>query len=300
MARNLINKYIWIIETIRRYGRITREELNRQWMQSGYSEGEPMARRTFYNYREGIVDVFGIEIVCDTATYEYYIKSDETDGASADMQKWMLNSAMISGMLSESKDVADRIVMDEIPSARTNLPLIIGAMRENRRIAFTYRSYSRINAEHDIEYEPYFVRLFKQLWYVIGYNVKDKRIKTYSLDRMSDCVVRQAQFKLPDGFVAKHFFDDNFGIMSSQGEPKTVLLRATVNQAKYLRALPLHRSQKEVSVHDDYSVFQYKLLLTYDFTKEIMSLGANVTVISPPELIAAIKQELAAMNKNYD
>ena len=28
--------------------------------------------------------------------------------------------------------------------------------------------------------EPYCVRIFKQLWYVIGSNVKDKKIKTYA------------------------------------------------------------------------------------------------------------------------
>ena len=56
MARNLINKYIWIIDTIQRHGRITRDELNRLWVKSSLSDGEPLARRTFYNYRQGILD----------------------------------------------------------------------------------------------------------------------------------------------------------------------------------------------------------------------------------------------------
>lgn len=298
MSRDLINKYIWIIETIQRFGRITREELNRQWQQSRFSDGMPLARRTFYNYREGIAEVFDMDIECDTATYKYYIKGDR-EGPSSDVQKWLLNSAMVSGMLSESKDLADRIVMEEVPSARINLAQIISAMRENRRIDFSYRPYSRVNASHNVVIEPYFVKLFKQLWYVIGYNVKDKKVKTYSLDRMSDFIVRQERFKLPEGFDAHHYFEDSFGIIESKGEPKNVELRVSVNQAKYLRALPLHHSQREIATHDEYSVFGYKLLLTYDFIKELLSMGSNVTVVSPPELIAAIKQELKLMNENY-
>lgn len=299
MSKDLINKYIWIIETIQRYGRITREELNRQWMLSRFSDGMPMARRTFYNYREGIMDVFNMEIACDSSTFEYYIKGEQ-DGLSNNVQNWLLNSAMVSGVLRESQDVADRIVMEEVPSARTNLALIISAMKSNFRISFTYHPYSRVNATHNVVIEPYFVKLFKQLWYVVGYNVKDRKIKTYSLDRIGDCLIRQEKFQLPEDFDAHHYFEDSFGIMESKGEPKKVELKVSVNQAKYLRALPLHHSQQEIAVHDDYSVFQYRLLLTYDFTKELLSMGANVTVLSPPELIAAVKHELNAMEENYN
>ena len=298
MARDLINKYIWIIETIRRYGRITRQELNRQWLQSKFSNGQPMARRTFYNYREGILEVFNMEIECDQSTFEYYIRGDQSDPMS-NIQNWLLNSAMMSGMLSEGKDVASRIVIDEVPSARENLALIINAMKENKRIAFTYRPYTRVNATRNVIIEPYFVRLFKQLWYVVGYNTHDRKVKTYSLDRMTECIIRQETFSLPDGLEPRHYFDDNFGIMESRGEPKKVLIKASAIQAKYLRALPLHHSQCEVAVHDDYSIFSYQILLTYDFTRELLSMGSSITVLSPPELIASMRHELLAMAQNY-
>ena len=40
MARDLINRYIWLIDTIRRYGRITRRELDECWERSQLSNGE--------------------------------------------------------------------------------------------------------------------------------------------------------------------------------------------------------------------------------------------------------------------
>ena len=49
MSRNLLNKYIWLLETIERHGRLSRAELNDLWLASDISGGEPLARRTFYN-----------------------------------------------------------------------------------------------------------------------------------------------------------------------------------------------------------------------------------------------------------
>ncbi|MBO4813577.1 MAG: WYL domain-containing protein, partial [Muribaculaceae bacterium] len=62
MAKNLIAKYIWMVDTIERHGAITRERLNELWMQSEFSDGSPLPRRSFYNYRNGIADTLGIDI----------------------------------------------------------------------------------------------------------------------------------------------------------------------------------------------------------------------------------------------
>lgn len=298
MSKGLINKYIWIIDTIQRYGRITREELNRLWVKSSIGDGMPMARRTFYNYRQGIAETFNVVVECDPSTFEYYIDSSGSEQEDK-LRNWLLDAASMSGMLSDSRDVSDRIILEDVPSARGNLPVVIQAMKESCRINFSYKAYNRINIKRDIVIEPYFVRIFKQLWYVIGYNVKDEAIKTYSLDRMSDLTIRQDKFAVPEGFSAADYFKNCFGIMQSKGEPKEIVLKSTANQAKYLRALPLHHSQRE-EVHDSYSLFHYKLLITYDFVQEILSLGSQVQVIAPLELKAAVVNELKLALDSYD
>ena len=73
MARNLINRYVWLVDTISRYGRITLKDLNEAWLRSDISEGKPLARRTFFHYRDGVEEMFDINIQCDKSTFEYYI-----------------------------------------------------------------------------------------------------------------------------------------------------------------------------------------------------------------------------------
>ena len=297
MAQKIINKYLWIVDTIQRYGRITREELNNLWVKSSLSDGIPMSRRTFYNYRLGIAETFNIEIENDIYTYEYYIASQDSENSSR-LINMLLESISMSDMLKDSHNMSNRILLENVPSARKNLPTVMKALKSLNRITFTYSAYNRVNASHGVTIEPYCVRLFKQLWYVIGYNIKDKKIKTYSLDRISDLTINSETFDLPNNFDATTYFHNCFGIMTSQGTIKKVVLKATPNKAKYLRALPLHHTQSE-EIHDQYSIFSYQLFLTNDLVAEILSHGADIQVIEPLELRAIVIEQLKSALDNY-
>lgn len=291
MSKNLLNRYIWLIDTIKRHGSITRERLNRLWMQSPISDGEPMPRRTFYNYRNAIEELFKINIECNPSTFEYYIDS-ESDNYSESVTDWLLNSAAMSNVLSSVGEVSDRIFLEDVPSARMHLSTVIGALKEYHPVTFSYHPYTRVNPSPGVTVEPYFLKIFRQRWYVTGRNVKEDKIKTYALDRMTDVnVLDTVTFSIPDDFDSEAFVRDTFGIVFSHGDPKDVTLKADSRQAKYLRALPLHHSQQEM-IHDSYSLFHYRLRLTPDFVQEILSLGPSVMVLSPPELRAMVVSSL--------
>lgn len=295
MAKNLINKYIWIVDTIERHGAITRERLNELWMKSEFSGGNPLPRRSFYNYRTGIADTLGIDIEFNQSTYEYYI---DNNGMESKRQQWLLDSMSISGMITSSTDISSRIVLEYVPSAREFLPIVVDAMRESHRLQFSYKSYMRVNPQSGIVLEPYFVKIFKQLWYVIGYNVKDKMIKTYSLDRMSKVVILDQKFDMPTDFSPEEFFADCYGITTSKGQPKRITLKVEPTQAKYFRALPLHPSQQE-ELHDNYSIFHYKMYNTFDLRERLLSHCSSVQILEPPELKAQIVDELRKALANY-
>lgn len=298
MARNLINRYVWLVDTISRYGRITLKDLNAAWLRSDISGGKPLARRTFFHYRDGVEEMFDINIQCDKSTFEYYIDTSGEEH-NARLQSWLVDSVSISGMLSGAHDISGRIMLENVPSARQYLPVVIDALKQNRRISFSYKSYTRSRPTDGIVLEPYFVKIFKQLWYVIGLNVKDKQVKTYSLDRMSQLNLLQDTFVMPEDVNPSEFFKDCFGIITNQNRPKRIVLRVEPTQAKYFRALPLHSSQQE-EVHDEYSVFTYQMRITYDLKEELMSHGASIEVLEPQELKLLIRNELEQALKNYE
>lgn len=297
MSRTLFAKYIWILDTIRSHGRITLKVLNELWKRSNVANGEKLSRRTFYNYRQAIEETFNIIIECDPSTFEYYINEVDSHGES--ITNWMLNSAAMSDMLSDVSEISDKVFLEDIPSARKYMSVVVKALKEYRRLTFDYSPYSRSKATKGVVIEPYFLKIFRQRWYVTGYNTKDNRIKTYALDRMENVTISSETFEKSATFDPASYCSNAFGIIFSQAEVKDVQIRADARSAKYLRTLPLHHSQKEL-IHDNFSVFTYKLQLTPDFVQEIMSFGPGLTVMNPSELKAMIVARLKETLNNYE
>ncbi|MDE6261731.1 MAG: WYL domain-containing protein, partial [Muribaculaceae bacterium] len=183
MVGNLLARYTWVVDTLRRYGRISRGEFNKRWAASSYGNGEPMPRRTFYNYRQNISELFGIEIAFDRRTNEYFIEEMDANGGDGSLTDWLLNSAAMSGVLSDAKAVSHRVFVEEVPSARDNLAPILDALNQNLAIRFTYNPYTRSRPTPGVELEPYLLKLFRQRWYVAGLNVSENSLKTYAIDR---------------------------------------------------------------------------------------------------------------------
>lgn len=297
-----IAKYTWLVDTLRRAGRLTLAEISRRWKEADLNNGANMNRRTFYNYRQAILDVFGINIKYDSFTHEYYIDREEDNEArknSLQFTDFLLNSAAMSGMLSDARGIADRIFLEQVPSARQNLSPMIEAIKTSRRVSFSYHPYTRSRPTDGIILEPYLLKLFRQRWYVAGLNVTEGKLKTYALDRVSDAAILDAPFVMPPDFDPKEYFRYSFGIVVDSSRPRSVTIRTNPRQAKYLRALPLHSSQQEM-VHEKYSIFTYNLLLTPDFLRELMSLGPEVTILAPKELRVMLCNRLRETLALYD
>lgn len=297
MVSNLFGRYIWIVDTIRRFGQISREEIDRQWMRSQFSQGDPLPRRTFYNYRQAIEELFNINIVYDASKGTYSI--EENDDPASDITEWMLNSAAMTDMLAGAREVSNLIVLEDVPSAREHLSTIVGALREKHPICFNYHPYTRTTPTPDVVVEPYFLKIFKQRWYVTGLNTRDNTIKTYALDRISDIRLLTRSYAIPDDFDPPAYFRDSYGIVFNRGDVKEIVLRAEPREAKYLRALPLHHSQQE-TLTDGASLFHYRMKISEDLVQELLAHGPRIIVERPAELRALITDNLRSALANYE
>lgn len=282
---------------LNRYGRLSRQRLNELWLRSALGDGQPIPERTFFHYRRAIEENFHIDILCDRSG-QYYIDQDAAR-RNRSYTNWLLDSYAVSNALKESHHTEGRIEVEEVPSAREWLPVVLDAIGEERKVVFTYAGFSRSRPERDILFSPFFVKRYKQRWYMIGKREKSGDIRTYALDRVRAITLSEQKAEMPADFVPGEYFDNILGITQSKGEVRRVLLRATYQQAKYLRALPLHSTQREVETHDTYSVFAYDLKLNYELVHEIVALGSSVKVLEPKELVVMVTSELRAALANY-
>ena len=147
--------------------------------------------------------------------------------------------------------------------------------------------------------EPYALKVFKRRWYLLG-KYGDSPLKIYALDRMQNIDIEFNKFELPENFSAEAFFSTCFGIFVGEEEPQIIRLRVDEQQAKYLRTLPLHSSQKEEDTSDDHVVFSYFLRPTFDFIQELLTMGERIEVLGPKPLrkeMARIGREIAKAHR---
>ncbi|MDE6632230.1 MAG: WYL domain-containing protein [Muribaculaceae bacterium] len=296
MAKDKVAIYIWIVDTILKHGKISKKDLNNLWKKKTvYSGGNPMADRTFYKLRRAVEETFGIEISCTTDGY-YWIDSDGSPYVKQ-FAKWALNNSAATSAIQELGSSSGRVEIEEIPSAREFLPIVSSAMSQNHKIVFTYAGFARSRPEVGILFSPYFLKLYKQRWYMFG-KKNGGGLRTYALDRVTEMEVTDNEFLMPSGIRMDDYFGNIVGVTSSRAGVREVVIQTTSTRAKYLRALPLHRTQKE-EVHDFYSIFRYELKLNYELVSELMAMGPDVVVISPRELQVMLIERLRGTLDNY-
>lgn len=120
-SHNLFKQYTWLVSVLNRYKKLSLNEINHHWLKYDLSEGIPIARSTFNRHRDAILDIFGVIIECDKKDgFRYYIYNDEVLKEDS-IQNWMLSTLHVNSILTESKSVHNRIVLENIPSDGTNL-----------------------------------------------------------------------------------------------------------------------------------------------------------------------------------
>ncbi len=292
--------YIWLIDTIRRAGKITHKELSDLWRRKeNLSYGKPLHRATFNHWRDAIADQFGIDIECQkTGGYLYYIANPENIDDNK-LKKWMIDSLAIGNMLKDNLALKDRIIIDEIPSGHDHLTTIFEAMKENRVVDITYRPFRKSHG-YTFPVEPYAVKLFENRWYVLARNIDYGDLRIYGLDRIENVAVTGNTFKLLNDFDAEKYFSTYFGIVvDGDVKPERIVIRANEDHKHYLKSLPLHHSQRLIEDCGEYADFDLYLAPTYDFVMRLLHVGAMVEVISPASLRKTMKGWISEMYELY-
>lgn len=282
---SLILKYIWVVKTIHRAGRITLKELNEKWRANiDLSRGEDLPRQTFDRWKSGILDLFGILIDCEQrGGYHYYIANPK-ELSEGKLRTWLLNTYGTAETLSSNLSIHDRILTENIPSSQDHLSTVLEAMKSNNMLHITFKAFTMKEPKRFLV-EPYCVKMSAQRWYMLARNTEHKNLRLYSLDRIEAVEISNTRFVLPDDFNAKDYFAEFFGIVLDESVPlQTIILRADKYHQNYMRTLPLHPTQREIFACDDYADFELKLRPTYDFYMKLMSFGNMIKVLEPKTL----------------
>ena len=137
MASNIFGRYIWLIDILRAHKRLTFEEMNNLWLESGvsYGVGDDLPLRTFHNHRNAIKDIFDVYIDCDTkGGYKYYIDSPEKLKGD-NLRSWLIDSYATLHQIQAAKRLEGIIILETLSSGTHWLTIFAQAMRTGLLVA---------------------------------------------------------------------------------------------------------------------------------------------------------------------
>ena len=293
----LFNCYIWLLNTIAR-GPISRAAIDEKWAHSSVNEYKQdyLPESNFHRWKSTVEMLFDVKIQCN-AYNEYYIE-EASDLRGADLRLHLLNLMSIDSLLKDSKELSDQILFEPVPSGEKFLPPIIEAMRDKTAIEMTYQSFTRQKPATFIV-EPYCLKVFKQRWYMLAYSPSLDKAMIYSLDRVHAVEPTKQKYKLPKDFNAEAYFKNTYGVTGTDEVPEDIEICIDAMQANYLRTLPLHSSQEEIERNDDYSIFRFHMVPSYEFLQELRKYGSDVEVISPESVRAEFREDTESLYRIY-
>jgi predicted DNA-binding transcriptional regulator YafY len=172
--------------------------------------------------------------------------------------------------------------------------VIIGAMRENRVIAFEYKGV------WDIEYKTRLVRPYQLLfdagaWFLYGYAEERSAIRLFSLSRMINISLTNERFTLPKDFDYGIKNDGSyFGVFLGDKKRYKIAFASNasidIRERKWAADQKIEENKGGTGIIIDFTSTQYQKVLSW-----VLSYGISARPIEPPELVKEWKSNIFAL-----
>ncbi len=165
--------------------------------------------------------------------------------------------------------------------------------------------YKKFNESYEKNYHihPYLLKEFNSLWYLIGFEEKNQKIRTFAVDRLISYQKLNSKKFISErnaNFDSDKFFKYCYGITALDQKPEKIILSFLATQGKYILLSPIHKSQKVLLNNESELRIELTLIFNHEILSKILSYGKNVRVIKPEKIAFKIAKELDATQKMYD
>ena len=143
------------------------------------------------------------------------------------------------------------------------------------------------------------MREYQNRLYVIGIIGRLNEFRTFGIDRIENLEIKSDTFEPDKKENPIEFFENIVGLTYSINKLEEVILSFTPLQGKYVKALPLHKSQKIIEDNEKELIIKLTIIPNFEFEQKILMLGDRVKVIKPEWLVVEIKETLKSSLKQY-
>ena len=290
-----------MINLLERKGALTLEEINDYYQYSSLYEGEDFQPRTFLRYKDYIEETFPCYIEFNSRTGKYELHRHKAlYGEDDSLYNYLLSAYHIEGISELALKHRNRIMLTEAPTGVENVQIILDAIDRKRGIECDYYSYNKGSIKHQVLI-PYFLRTWENRWYLVAEPKKHPHEQAvYALERMENIRLTKEKMLPTDKISADEYFDGSFGINHSDDQkPEKVRIKVYGTQVEYVRALPIHESQREIETTEEWSIFDYRVVPCFNFYQQLLWHREKIEVLEPQSVRQAMKDVIEQMLKLY-
>jgi predicted DNA-binding transcriptional regulator YafY len=162
----------------------------------------------------------------------------------------------------------------------------------------SYRSFKR-ETNQTIIFHPYYLKQYKNRWFVFGLNQNLNLITNLALDRLVHVDDSKDEY-ITNTIDFSEYFEDIIGVtLNKDITTEKVLLKITSDLYPYIQTKPLHGSQKLKEKKDSYSLIELELIPNFELESLILSFGEGIEIISPETLRERVKNRIQMTLNNY-
>lgn len=268
-----------------------------------FNEGFEISSRTLQRDIEQIRNEFSVEILYNPAKKGYYVKNDDGTDIDGFLQLLSINDTNVVLMESvkEGNSLLKYVQFDKVKnfSGGDHIKVLLDAAQKHKRVRITHKGFES-DKEKEYILEPYLLKEYDGRWYVWGKVEGKKEFRTFGLDRVIKTENTGKKFERDKSIDPHEIFAYNIGVIYTSDEPREVELSFSPLIGKYIKALPIHSSQKILKDNDKELRISLFVRPNHELKKIILSYGPDVKVISPKSLGADIKALLKKALKNCD
>jgi hypothetical protein len=295
-TQSTIRTYYLMVNRLNSRTRPTKKEL------FDYLKEEGLIRsmRTLDRRIEELRNEFHLEVPYESGTNTYSLSESDMENLDGILRLLEMNTftGLLGDAIKNSQDTLRYISFDTDGSftGLKYLRPIMNAIQSKQTLTFSYQKFSGDNPHETVDFCPLLLREYLGRWYMAGTFADYAKMFTYGLDRITSIEVNTQTFVPTLANPAKKF-ESVIGI--SIFEPETIEFAITASQAKYLKTLPLHKSQQIISETADEVIFRLEVAPNYELVQRILMLGSEVRVLKPDHLVKQIKDILTRALENY-
>ena len=294
-----LKKCLYLINLLERKGALTLEEINDYYQYSSLYEGEDIHPRTFLRYKDYIEMTFPCYIEFNSRIGKYELhRHSALYGEDDSLYDYLLSAYHIEGMTELALKHRDRIMLTEPPTGVEHVQIILEAIDKKRGIECDYYSYNKKSVKQQ-KLIPYFLRTWENRWYLVA-EPDNHHQSVFALERMDNIRMTEEKMLPSKNLTVEEYFDGSFGVNHSDDQkPEKILIKVYNTQAEYVRALPIHESQKEIETTDEWSVFEYRIIPCFNLYQKLLWHREKIEILEPQRIRDEMKKIIEDIQKMY-